>query len=300
MGKHAYLILAHNNWSILNKQLSLIDNDDNDIYIVIDKKSKSFNPESLYKCAHSELHILESIDVYWADYSAVSAYLNLISAAFVEEKETNKQYTYFHLQSGACLPIKTQRYIHDFCDNSGKEFIGIVPQEFSYCTNRIRVYWPFINTNIFRKHKPFKALCYSLAFLQKILGVNRLKNCDYSIYNGWCNCSISHQFATHLLDFKDMIFKMFHKTLAPDELWVHTLAYNSEFRERLYDVSDLRMGSMRYIDWERGRPYTWGGAVNDLALLLNSPYLFARKFDENVNMEIVEKLCAIIKSQEVE
>ena len=46
---------------------------------------------------------------------------------------------------------------------------------------------------------------------------------------------------------------------------------------------------MRYIDWKRGKPYTWGQKENDFDELMNSPYMFARKFDET-HMEIVEKI----------
>lgn len=38
--RHAYLIMAHNEWSLLNVLLSLLDDDRNDIYLHIDKKVK--------------------------------------------------------------------------------------------------------------------------------------------------------------------------------------------------------------------------------------------------------------------
>lgn len=41
--KHAYLIMAHNEFDILEKQLRLLDDYRNDIYIHIDKKVKQFN-----------------------------------------------------------------------------------------------------------------------------------------------------------------------------------------------------------------------------------------------------------------
>lgn len=37
--RHAYLIMAHNNWSILSKLLSLLDDDRNDLFLHIDAKS---------------------------------------------------------------------------------------------------------------------------------------------------------------------------------------------------------------------------------------------------------------------
>ena len=43
MNKHAYLIIAHNNFYILEKLILLIDDIRNDIYLHIDSKVKNFN-----------------------------------------------------------------------------------------------------------------------------------------------------------------------------------------------------------------------------------------------------------------
>lgn len=290
MNKHAYLILAHNNWQILNECLKLIDDIRNDVFILIDKNTVNFNENSLYRCKYSHVILIDRLPVYWADYSVVAAYISLLKNALIFEKGHQIYYSYFHLQSGTCFPLKSQDYIHTFCDNSGKEFIGIVPETFPYCDDHCNVYWPFVNTGWFRKYKPFKAFSYGLASIQRYIGINRLRNSSYKIYNGWCNCSITHDFALYLIAHENTIYSLFHKSLSPDELWLHTLAYNSEFRDRIYDLSDLRKGSMRYIDWQRGRPYTWGAEESDLETLLNSPFLFARKFDERTNLEIVCKL----------
>ena len=45
---------------------------------------------------------------------------------------------------------------------------------------------------------------------------------------------------------------------------------------------------MRKIDWERGNPYVWH--EKDYDELINSEYLFARKFDENVDKNIIDKI----------
>ncbi|SCN26461.1 hypothetical protein N3C_2841 [Clostridium sp. N3C] len=42
-GKHAYLIIAHNNFYILEELIKLLDDTRSDIYIHIDKKVKNFN-----------------------------------------------------------------------------------------------------------------------------------------------------------------------------------------------------------------------------------------------------------------
>ena len=42
----------------------------------------------------------------------------------------------------------------------------------------------------------------------------------------------------------------------------------------------------RKIDWQRGRPYTW--EKKDYQELINSEELFARKFDESIDKEIID------------
>lgn len=43
MDKHAYLIMTHGNFKILEKQLRLLDGKGNDIFIHVDKKVKDFD-----------------------------------------------------------------------------------------------------------------------------------------------------------------------------------------------------------------------------------------------------------------
>ena len=45
---------------------------------------------------------------------------------------------------------------------------------------------------------------------------------------------------------------------------------------------------MRLIDWHRGKPYVY--RIGDLDLLEESPMLFARKFDEKIDNEIIKAL----------
>ena len=45
---------------------------------------------------------------------------------------------------------------------------------------------------------------------------------------------------------------------------------------------------MRKIDWIRGKPYIW--RISDLDYLKSSSMLFARKFDYNIDKEIIFKI----------
>lgn len=65
-----------------------------------------------------------------------------------------------------------------------------------------------------------------------------------------------------------------------NQSWVETL-----YKPVSYNGLD---SIVRNIDWNRGSPYTW--RKEDYSTLIQSDYLFARKFDETVDNEIVENI----------
>ena len=282
--KHAYLIMAHKNFYVLEKLLLLLDDYRNDIYIHIDKKTDDFDDSHFANLLKkSNISFLERKNVFWAEYSQVDVTLSLLKAAMA-----HGEYHYYHLLSGADLPLKSQDYIHDFLKDKDHEFIGIVPQTSWYSTRRVKYYFPFLNTTYYRKYKLLKAFVCLLVLIQRVLRFDRLKKYDLKIYNGWTWFSISNSFAKYLVDNKQIIEKLFQKTLAADEMFVQTMAYNSHFKEKIYDMADLKTGSMRYIDWKRGTPYVF--RTTDFEALLGSKYLFARKFDKNLDQHIVDRI----------
>ena len=60
-------------------------------------------------------------------------------------------------------------------------------------------------------------------------------------------------------------------------------------------MTDEFEGCLREIDWKRGRPYIW--RKEDYEYLSQSNKLFARKFDENVDGEIINMLINKIKNE---
>ena len=93
--KHAYLIIAHNNWKQLSLLLSVLDDERNDIYIHIDKKSKNVPIDSLRKSVKkSKLHIYRKFKIYWGHFSQVECELYLF------EKTSKNKYFRYHLISG--------------------------------------------------------------------------------------------------------------------------------------------------------------------------------------------------------
>lgn len=107
MKKHAYLIMAHNNWKILEKLLILLDDKRNDIYLHIDLKSDFIDFSS--KVHNANLFIFHEIDVRWGDISLIQVEFFLFKTAYCKGNNS-----YYHLISGSDLPLKTQDEIHAF------------------------------------------------------------------------------------------------------------------------------------------------------------------------------------------
>lgn len=110
--KHAYLIVAHTDFKILERLLDLLDYPGNDIYVHIDKK---VSYDIKYHPVYSKLFTVSNehrIDVRWADCTIAWAEMELYKLA-----HNHGPYGYYHLMSGIDLPLKSQNFIHRFLKN---------------------------------------------------------------------------------------------------------------------------------------------------------------------------------------
>lgn len=266
--KHAYLIIAHTEFDLLKLLISSLDDERNDIYIHIDRKVSLDGLELITQ--KSRLFMLTNrLDARWGDYSLVEIELNLFQEAY-----ERGPYAYYHLLSGVDLPIKTQDYIHNFCDkHQGVEFVGIaqnVPIEELIWRSQ---HW-FIFSRDFRSGNVFKKLVRALfARCQTLLGYHRT---DLQIKKGAQWCSITNALVAYLLQNRNLIYRCFNHTYCPDELFIQTLCWNSSFKNRLYSTSDEFEGCMRYIKWIDGKLSPIG--LEDIELMKKSNRWFARKF----------------------
>ena len=292
MNKHAYLIIAHNEPEVLRTLLAMLDDVRNDIFVHIDRRAR-FVYESVkdYKPKHSTLVFLEHpIAVYWGDISQVQVEYMLFERAF-----SQGPYAYYHLLSGVDLPIKSQDYIHAFFQkNQGKEFVGFWTDAAHRRDLHRKVYRYYLFTRYF---KGGNALVHGVCALSRNLFLALQKVTCYKrnqggliFQKGFQWVSITQAFCAYLLSQKEHVFHTFRYTLCPDEIFIQTVLWNSPFREHIYNKENALIGSMRYIDWERGNPYVW--QEKDTDELLSSPYLFARKFaSANGNVMNLKNKC---------
>lgn len=285
---HAILIIAHNQFELLKKLILALDDERNDIFVHIDAKVKDFDFDSFKSLPkYSEIHFTDRVNVTWGDFSQVKAEMILLKAA-VENQNENKKYSYFHLISGCDLPIKSNNEIHDFFNNNnGKEFIHFTANDVTaQSIGRIRYYHFFRNKRNFVR----KALSYFVLQIEKFLGVNRLKKEGIKVQKG-CNWfSITGDFAQYIVENMDKWETVFKHSYCADELFIQTIFINSPFKDNLYmkNCNNNHLSCSRLIDWERGNPYVF--RKEDFELIKSSSAMFARKFNMDIDSDIVDMI----------
>lgn len=284
--KHAYNIIAHANLYVLNKLICSIDDPRNDIFIHLDPKS-IINKEDIVVPKKSSIHIFTQISVYWGHVSLMEVELFLY-----EQAHKHGPYSYYHILSGADLPIKDQDTIHDFFKfNEGKEFIGF--SDASLDMEKISK-WHIFTKNMRVTEKQYlnrikRKIRNVFISIQRLCKYNRVKNHDLEYKFGSAWTSLTQNLIEELITNKPYFMKLYKGASCVDEIFKHTFVYNSNYINKVYTLDDELTGCQRLIDWKRGNPYTF--RMVDLELLQKSPLLFARKFDENIDGNIVDSIC---------
>ena len=301
--RHAFLIIAHNNWWQLKQLIQLLDAENHDIYIHIDKKSESFlEKEFLNLTVKSKVYFFKEYEVFWGGFSQVQVEL------FLFEKAYQQKYDYYHLISGADLPLKSNRKIDAFFEkNQGKEFIlydnGKLMND-PEISRRTRYYHYLQNYRRRYSQKwknEFFTFCERISLVvQIVLHVNRVKNLDWIVKYGSQWVSITNDLVAELLIQKEKITKVFSCTNCADELFVQTVAYNCGFKDKIYCSVNGMTENVRFIDWTRGKngnPYTF--RIQDYQSLQMNKNLFARKFSESIDKEIIQSICSELQDENI-
>ncbi|MCD8236971.1 MAG: beta-1,6-N-acetylglucosaminyltransferase [Prevotellaceae bacterium] len=285
--KHAYLIIAHNEFEILNLLLRAIDDERNDIYIHFDRKITDI---PACRTAHAKMFILSNpTDVRWGDVSVVEAEYKLFEAAYV-----HGGYSYYHLLSGVDFPLKSQDYIHRFMEkNADKEFIGYYQGDISKEIERKVCLWHLFPKS-FRGDSTFdmlmkKGLRALFIRLQLWSGIRRNQQVNFRKGTQWV--SVAHSLVSLLLQKKDEVMRTYSHTFCADEIFVQTICWNSSFREHIYKLNDEGDGCMRMIGWKNNELIEW--TEDNFDELIASNALFARKFS-SAHIGVVRKIMSAI------
>ena len=287
--------MAHDNPTQLNMLLRTLDCESCDVFLHIDLKSK-LTKDDINPFRVGKIYIFKEISIFWADYTQVECELFLLEKAL-----QNFSYSYYHLLSGADVLLKSPRAICNLL--TGDEiYLHFATQENVFETyNYVALYHFFQRqlciVNRGKKISLFKVINKISLLLQKNI-VNRISP-KFTIKKGANWFSIPHDVAQYVVSEKAFIKKQFSMTRSPDEFFMQSLLYNSDFRSRLYHFceDDDYTSCLRLIDWKRGTPYVY--RLDDLELIEASDMFFARKFDWNIDSEIIKKLQENLLNEEI-
>ncbi len=285
--KDAILIVAHKSDLCLQATLKILDSKYFDIFIHMDSKSKNIDFDEIESlCKKSKVYFTPRIDVRWGGYSLTKAEILLLKTAY----NTN-EYRYFHMISGADLPLKSAKEIYDFfTENDGYEFINFYSKEFNLY-KRTNYYYFFQDKQTRGKNDIYKYLNKGLVFIQKLLKFKR-KHKYFNNFMKGCNWfSITNELTSYVISLEKELEKDFKHSYCSDEMFLQTIVYNSKFKDKLInkDYDDDYFSIKRFIDWNRGKPYTFTNI--DFDELMYSDMLFARKFNPSQDSEIINKIC---------
>jgi hypothetical protein len=277
----AYLILAHANAPQLYRLVQKLTDSNTDIYIHIDEKANL--QDFLFIAQLPNVYFVTKREkVYWGAYSIVQATVN----GFEQMLASGKPYDYITLLSGQDYPLKSNTAIIDFFKaNTNKAFM-----EF-YTVNDV---WqeaiPRLN-KYYLTNYPFAGSTKLEILLNKLLPKRQPpKDLVFVGRSQWFSITLKQaKYIVTELKTNHKLRRYFSFTWGSDEFVFQTLLYNSPFRAQM--VND----NLRYIDWSAGGASPKTFTIDDADILLQTDKLFARKFNEATDGEILNVIDAVIQ-----
>ena len=285
--KIAYMIQAHKNFEQIKFLVESLLYKQNGIFIHIDKKNdKLYRKLKDYYINNDNVNIIDNrVSVNWSGFSQIKATINLMKAI---EKE-DEIYDYISFISGQDYPIKSSEYIDEYLEkNKGKNFIEYDNiGRYEWRIKRYSIFTEFPNN----RKIYIRVLDKVLRICQNILPKRKnLKNMDLYIGSQWF--TIDYECMKYILKFIKLndgrYIKDFKYTACPDEHFFQTIVMNSK-----YKVSVIN-NNLRYIDWSEGNNSPKTLSIKDINQILKSDKLIARKFDIDIDKEILQTLTNII------
>ncbi|SCK61379.1 Core-2/I-Branching enzyme [Variovorax sp. HW608] len=283
----AVLILLHK-WTDQQKRLVEFLAREYEVFIHADKRSKLTIETDLPR-----VHVYSEYKNYWGHHSVNDA------AVFLFRQAAKLGFDRYLLISGDDVPIKPLSEITRFFATNDLEFFEhhLMPRDHwpgNGGFDRVDFFYPKVLSR-----GPSHPLTVKFTILLDRLNrrllipamrkVARRPRMPVEYWGGglWLNLS-AHCVDQMLawLDRNPWYPRKFHGTRCADEIFFQTLIFNF-----VPDV-EVRNDHLRYIDWHSGPEFPRVMRGSDLEKMRQSPALFARKFDHNVDPAVIDAVYA--------
>ena len=297
-----YLILAHKNPLQLGRMIERLDDGASKFFIHLDAKTPIEPFAACLEGAH--IRFIEPRErCVWGDFSIVQATIRLMEAA------SNEQGV-FILMSGQDYPIQSQGYINDFLErNKDFDFIEIEPLEEKWKPKMVKdklehyhilhseerghsnCYAPFAHCSVFQKlrtlthllkgrlsQKNFRLLC---SLPKRVAPFER----QYAGSQFWAFSERTfYAVLNYIREHKAALEGYYKYTSSPDEIYFHSVLMNLVAKDSTIKLKD----PITYVNYFRKNNVF---ITEDFEKLSSAKgKLFARKFDTDIDIEILNKL----------
>ena len=288
--RHAFLVTAYRDFATLSSLIDqLLSLSDSYVYINIDGRSKSLISQfkQYLQQLNSPRVYLQTQTVRWGSYEHFDVYMQMASKALANQCE------YFHTITGQCRIVKPISFFEDFFEkNHHLNYI----QHFELPDvnwnglgeprlDRVKYYQLHDVLDVRRLGIIFVTLNTAFKQLQKLVGVNRLKNRTY--YGGIVYFSINRNAMSYLVDQWKLIEHEFKFAFCCEETVPQTILLNGppELRQTMVNFD------LRYMLWETQHKENPGILdERNLNSVTQEEFLFARKFDSRYSAKLIETL----------
>ena len=297
-----YLILAHKNPLQLSRMIERLDDGASKFFIHLDAKTPI---EPFAACLEGgHIRFIEPRErCVWGDFSIVRATIHLMEAA-------SKEQGVFILMSGQDYPIQSQGYINAFLENNkGFDFIEVEPLEEKWKPKMVKdklehyhilhseerghsnCYAPFAHCSVFQKlrtithllkgrlsRKNFRLLC---SLPKRVAPFER----QYAGSQFWAFSERTFYDVLHYIREHKVALEGYYKyTSSPDEVYFHSVLMNLVAKDSTIKLKD----PITYVNYFRKNNVF---ITEDFDKLTSAKgKLFARKFDTDIDIEILNKL----------
>lgn len=278
--------MAHKSPNQVYRLVSRLNDGNSIFFIHIDQKAE-FSQFLNLKNFGDAVKFTERFDATWGGYGLIKPYLSALKTV----KEYPKKFDRIVLLSGQDYPIKSNEYIDDFFKNSPySNFINYFPiPNYQKWPGGDRGGWYRVDKYYFGAKwynffcsKFLNLLATYIPFLRRKIP-NGMKP-----YTGQTWWNLDMYALNYILDYvaRHPEYVDFHKhTFVADELFVQMIVANSNDEKLLQSIGNTEL---RFTIWPK--PNSAHPKIldkNDLDAIMASEDLFARKFDENIDTEIM-------------
>lgn len=297
-----YLILAHKNPLQLSRMIERLDDGASKFFIHLDAKTPI---EPFAACLEGgHIRFIEPRErCVWGDFSIVRATIHLMEAA-------SKEQGVFILMSGQDYPIQSQGYINAFLESNKEfDFIEIEPLEEKWKPKMVKdklehyhilhseerghsnCYAPFAHCSVFQKlrtlmhllkgrlsRKNFKLLC---SLPKRVAPFER----QYAGSQFWAFSEQTfYAVLNYIREHKAALEEYYKYTSSPDEIYFHSVLMDLVAKDSTIKLKD----PITYVNYFRKNNVF---ITEDFEKLSSAKgKLFARKFDTDIDIEILNKL----------